>query len=124
MKSTKRIVAFLAVCMLILPGCTPEVNNTWPDKFETTTTDALVETTTTDAPVETTSNWEQILTYSEYLAMSKEEQDDFYASFETPQEFFQWFDAVKAIYDEERKENDFDGSGVIDIGGASGNGQQ
>ena len=118
MRNTKWLAAFLALCLLILPGCAseePEVIDTWPGRFETTTT---------DAPTETTSEWEKILTYSEYLEMTKEEQDAFYASFEDPKEFFQWFDAVKAIYDEERKENDFDGSGVIDIGDASGNGQQ
>lgn len=113
MRNTKWIVILLALSLLILPGCAaeePEVIDTWPGRFETTAT---------AEPAGTESPWEEILTYAEYLEMSKEEQDAFYASFEDPKEFFQWFDAVKAIYDEERKENNFNGDDVLDLGGAS-----
>lgn len=105
MKKMKWIALLLALSLLVLPGCAEK--------------DAQDETTNQSAQGNQEKDWEEILTYAEYLEMSKEEQDDFYASFEDPAEFFQWFDAVKAIYDEYREENQYDG-GAIDIGGMSG----
>ena len=104
MGKMKWVAALLALCLLVLPGCAEK--------------DAQDETTNQSAQGNQEKDWEEILTYAEYLEMSKEEQDDFYASFEDPAEFFKWFDAVKEIYDQYREENQFDG-GSIDIGDMS-----
>ena len=77
------------------------------------------ETTTQPTQSEQEKYWEEVLTYAEYMEMTKEEQDDFYTSFEDPAEFFEWFDAVKASYDRYREENQFDGIGSIDLGKVS-----
>ena len=101
----KQIIALiLLLCVMLCAGCTkPIAPETQPD---------------TQAPTQE-KDWESILTYSEYLKMTKDQQDAFYNSFEDPNDFFSWFDAAKKIYDEERKENHFDG-GSIDVGGKSG----
>ena len=101
MKYTQMIAGLLLVCVLLIAGCTA------PGETQ---------------PATQAKDWESILAYSEYLEMTKEEQDAFYKSFEDPVEFFAWFDAVKAIYDEQREENHYDG-GSIDIGGMSGDTQ-
>ena len=113
----KKCIAIVLLCLL-LTGCSykaPPGMNTRP---ATQPSDGQTQASTPDESQG--KDWESILTYSEYLEMSKAEQDEFYNSFEDPNEFFAWFDAVKAIYDEERKENQFNG-GSIDIGGMSGN---
>ncbi len=110
MRNVKWIAWLLALCMLVLVGCASA------QEEPAGSDDQAVQGDQNDNG---TKDWEEILTYAEYLKMTKQEQDDFYASFEDPMEFFQWFNAVKAIYDEERKENEFDG-GSIDIGGMSG----
>ena len=115
----KWIAMTLLLCLLVLTGCTPY--KAPPEINTRPATQPSTEETQTNASEESQGkDWESILTYKEYLAMSKEEQSSFYDSFEDPNEFFSWFNAVKAIYDEERKENQFEG-GSIDIGGMSGN---
>lgn len=109
MRNVKWIALILALSLLLLVGCAPG------EEVPVGSDDQAVQGDQNDS-----KDWEELLTYAEYLEKSKEEQDAFYASFEDPMEFFEWFDAVKAIYDEERKENEFDG-GAIDIGGMSGN---
>lgn len=102
MKYIKIPVALLLLCVLLLSGCAaPDSTQPQPSTQPETV------------------DWESILAYSEYLEMTKQEQDAFYNSFEDPAEFFTWFDAVKAIYDAQREENHYDG-GSIDIGGMSG----
>ncbi len=100
MKYKQIIAGILLICGLLVSGCSAQI----PDQTQ---------------PETQAKDWQSILTYSEYLEMTKQEQDAFYSSFEDPGEFFAWFDAVKAIYDAERQENHYNGGG-IDIGGMSG----
>ncbi|MBO5879553.1 MAG: hypothetical protein J6Q68_03270, partial [Clostridia bacterium] len=58
-----------------------------------------------------------LLTYEEYIALSGEEQQAYFQSFDTYQEFFDWFNAAKAKYDEEHKGDNVGEDGNIDIGG-------
>lgn len=112
MKKMKWIALLLVLCLLVLPGCGASDPETPAGNENQSVQGNQSENGTKD--------WEEILTYAEYLNMTKQEQDAFYASFEDPMDFFAWFKAVKAIYDEERKDYEFDGSGSIDIGGMSG----
>lgn len=109
----KRILAAILALMLLLSGCAggkgenPTVDTGNP--FETSST----------APTETKeaidSKWEELLTYEAYLEMSYQERSDFQESFSDTGEFFQWMENVKAIYEENRKENELGQDGNIDM---------
>lgn len=55
-----------------------------------------------------------LLTYEEYIAMTPEQQQSYYLSFENYVDFFNWYNEAKAKYDEENKPPEIDGD--IDIG--------
>ena len=56
------------------------------------------------------------LTYEEYNALSAEEQEEYFNSFDNIEDYFEWYNKVKKEYEEEigKKPN-------IDIGGAEKN---
>ena len=56
------------------------------------------------------------ITYAEYLAMTADEQYDYYSSFPSYVEFFEWLDIAKAEYDEANKNPTIGGGGSIDVG--------
>ena len=62
------------------------------------------------------SKYEGMLTWSEYIALSEEEQMAFFRSFEDPMEFFEWQEYATKKYEEENKGLD-PGDGNIDLGG-------
>lgn len=112
MKSGRILAAVLVLCLL-LPGCAAQ---------KTPVKDTFT-TTTTAEPTEATENkWEQILTYAEYLEMNAQERSDFADSFEDSADFFQWLQAVKAIYEQNRKENEIGQDGNIDMDQINPNG--
>ena len=55
------------------------------------------------------------LSYEEYMAMSGENQKAYMNSFDDIDDFFDWFDAAKAKYEEENPSIEIDGDGVIDF---------
>lgn len=123
MEKIKWIAVFLALCLLLVLVYFAEnnVNIGITQGDDGTIPTFIFENETTAQPTQSEEEkyWEGVLTYAEYLEMTKEEQDDFYTSFEDPAEFFVWFNAVKASYDRYREENQFDGSGSIDLGKVS-----
>lgn len=123
MQKIKWIAVILALCLLLVLVYFAEkgarVDVTQGNDYTIPNFTIQNETTTQPTQSEQEKYWEEVLTYAEYLEMTKEEQDDFYTSFEDPAEFFEWFDAVKASYDRYREENQFDGSGSIDLGKVS-----
>ena len=62
------------------------------------------------------SKYEGMLTWSEYIALSEEEQREFFRSFEDPMEFLEWQEYATKKYQEENKGLD-PGDGNIDLGG-------
>lgn len=60
------------------------------------------------------------VTYEEYIAMSGEEQQNFYNTFAKPEDFFAWYNAAKAEYD--ANQNYIEVDGEIDIGDYIGGG--
>ena len=55
------------------------------------------------------------VTYEQYLAMSAEEREAHYNSFAEPAEFFDWFNAALAKYEEENKKPVLGEDGSVDI---------
>lgn len=105
----QRILAAAFAFCLLLSGCAadvPPVETTQPE---------IPETTATQPTEQTVNQWEQILTYAEYLEMTAEERTAFSDSFEDSAQFFEWFREVKAIYEEQRKENEMNQGGIIDM---------
>jgi hypothetical protein len=64
------------------------------------------------------------VTYEDYLAMTPDEQQAFYDSFASEDEFFAWFVEAKAAYDAAKDEEHVDvgEDGSIDIGDLVGGG--
>lgn len=62
------------------------------------------------------------LSYEEYIAMSGEEQQKYFESFESVEAFFEWYNAAKAKYDEENESIEIGGDGSIDLGDIIGGG--
>lgn len=60
------------------------------------------------------------LSYEEYIAMSGEEQQKYFESFESVEAFFEWYNAAKAEYEANREEIEVDGE--IDLGDYIGGG--
>ena len=117
MKFPGILTALLALCLL-LAGCNtykepPEINTRPP---EDGTSETTASTTESLGSTESTVDWESLLTYAEYLEMSAQERSNFADSFESFDEFLQWLNTTKAIYDEQRKENEMNQGGTIDMG--------
>lgn len=55
------------------------------------------------------------LTYEEYLAMTKEDRQAFFESFESMDEFLIWLDAAKEAYQSSKNDNAIDGDKPIDL---------
>jgi hypothetical protein len=55
------------------------------------------------------------LTYEEYWAMSGKEQAEYYNSFDSAEDFFEWYNAAKAKYDADHPDIDV-GDGELDLG--------
>lgn len=60
------------------------------------------------------------VTFEKYEAMSGEEQEAFFESFEDPEDFFAWYNNAKAEYDARNPNVEIDGNGSIDLGGLVG----
>jgi hypothetical protein len=63
----------------------------------------------------TDSEWNDLLSYSEYLQMPAAERSAFADSFENPEDFSSWLKATKRIYEAEQKDNSVGSDGVIDM---------
>ena len=68
---------------------------------------------TENIPAEDVVNTE--VTYEQYLAMTPEQKQEHYNSFADPAEFFDWFHAAAAKYEEEHKNPELGENGSIDI---------
>lgn len=55
------------------------------------------------------------LTYEEYSAMSSSQQQEYFESYSDPADFFEWYNAAKAAYEEAHPNIDI-GDGNIDFG--------
>lgn len=55
-------------------------------------------------------------TYEEYTAMSGEEQQEFFNSFDSPADFFEWYNAAKAEYEASQEKIEIGDDGSIDLG--------
>lgn len=68
----------------------------------------------TEPTVHTPSNQEYVQTeYERYMAMSGDEQYEFFQSFESPEAFMNWLNAAQAEYEELHPTKELDG--VIDL---------
>ena len=76
------------------------------------------DVTQTQGSEETTDKTSGIwdLTYQEYLAMTKQEQDDFYHKFDPEEDFFKWYKAAKKTYEDNSNNIIIGGDGSIDLG--------
>lgn len=58
---------------------------------------------------------EENITFEEYLAMTPQEQVDFFNSFADPFDYVAWYDAAKAEYDAQQNKIEIGEDGTIDI---------
>lgn len=65
-------------------------------------------------PVTTAPQW-GILTYEEYNALSAEEQESYFNSFATTEEFFDWYNLAKQEYEDAQDRVEIDGDGDLDV---------
>lgn len=107
-KSKKMIVLLLVLTFLLVPiltGCTSE--NADPSRSPESTPAATISTSPeeTEEPViiETFPELDApepfSICYAEYLELSPEMQQAYYENFETPEDFYDWFDSAKAEYE-------------------------
>lgn len=95
----KKIFAAFAVFIMVLSLCACKA-----EKSPASTADTSLETTqNTETPTDTTAQQEENapekmenrwLTYEEYKALTPEQQQAYYESFATPEEYMIWFKAV------------------------------
>ena len=65
-------------------------------------------------PVTTEPEWGW-LSYEEYNALSAEEQESYYNSFASVEEFFDWYNVAKQEYEDAQDREIIDGDGGLDI---------
>lgn len=56
------------------------------------------------------------VTYEEYNAMSGKEQEAFYYSFDSADDYFEWYKAAKQAYEDSKNDIVIGGDGSIDLG--------
>ena len=61
------------------------------------------------------------LTYEEYNAMTAEEQEEYFHSFKTVEDFFAWYNKAKQEYEANQNYTEIGGDGNINIGEAGNN---
>ena len=61
------------------------------------------------------------MTYEEYNALTAEEQEKHFYSFDSVEDFFAWYNKAKAEYEKNQDYTEIGGDGEIDIGGAGKN---
>ena len=61
------------------------------------------------------------LTYEEYNALSAEEQEAYFNSFDTIEDFFAWYNKAKAEYEADQDYIEVGGDGNLNIGEAEKN---
>jgi hypothetical protein len=106
MKVRKYVAAALCLCLLLC-GCSSA--DRIPTRAETEAT--LSKNWKTDA------QWNDLLSYADYLQMPAAERSAFADSFDTVDEFKVWLGAVMRIYEAEQdKSNQVGEDGVIDMG--------
>lgn len=106
MKIVKSMALVLVLCVFLC-GCGPTVYEDDPPY-----TGTFAGTSDTE---KTDSEWNELLSYAEYLALPAAERSAFVDSFEDPSDFSAWLKAVKRIYDAEQKGNEIGQDGVIDM---------
>lgn len=96
-----------------------EPEETQPEATEPTTEPEATEPEATDPPATQptpTDPPEVSLGFAEYLEMSPEEQEDFFTSFENPQDFFNWLNAAQKQYEETKDQIEVGGDETFDLG--------
>jgi hypothetical protein len=104
MKARKYVAAALCLCLLLC-GCSSA--DRIPTRAETEAT--LSKNWKTDA------QWNDLLSYADYLQMPAAERSAFADSFEDPEDFSSWLKAVKRIYESQQTGNGVGSDGVIDM---------
>lgn len=61
------------------------------------------------------------MTYEEYNALSAEEQQEYFNSFDNIDDFFAWYNQAKKEYEDAQDRIEINGSSDINIGGIGGN---
>ena len=56
------------------------------------------------------------MTYEEYNALSAEEQEEYFNSFKTVEDFFAWYNKAKAEYEASQDYTEIGGDGNLNIG--------
>jgi flagellar basal body-associated protein FliL len=59
---------------------------------------------------------ERVLTYEEYNALTAEEQEEYFYSFETVEDFFAWYNQAKQEYEDSQDYIEIGGDSDITIG--------
>ena len=97
---------------------TQPTESTTPSTEPTDTTEPTTDTTepTTDTTEPTQSGNSDPVTYEAYQAMSPEDQQAFFESFGSYQDFIAWYVAAEAAYKESQDRNEVSGDGSLDIG--------
>ena len=119
-----RYLGVAIVFCLLMSSCKlykdpPEINT---QPVESSSTDATVQTDDLLASTGPDNKWEELLTYEEYLYMSSQDRADFADSFADSGKFFEWLQAVKEIYEQERTDDELGQDGVIDMDEINPNG--
>lgn len=97
----------------------PGINTRPVDSGANETTSSTAESGVSTEPG---NEWEEILTYAEYLEMTAQERSEFADSFEDSAEFFQWLQVAKAAYEQNRMDNALGEDGIIDMDKINPNG--
>lgn len=97
---------------------TPSTEPTTQPTESTTPSTEPTDTTepTTDTTEPTQSGNSDPVTYEAYQAMSPEDQQAFFESFGSYQDFIAWYVAAEAAYKESQDRNEVSGDGSLDIG--------
>lgn len=61
------------------------------------------------------------MTYEQYNALSAEEQEEYFNSFKSVEDFFAWYNKAKKEYEENQDYTEIGGDGNIDLGGGGSN---
>ena len=103
-----KICLALALCLcLLLCGCGPKVYVDDPPYTGTFPT--------TGHEGKTDEQWNEIMSYADYLALPAAERGAFVDSFENQDDFKAWLKAVQRIYEKEQQSDKVGEDGVIDM---------
>lgn len=92
------------------------------DPMTPTEGEGTTETQPNEPETPPTTEPDVLLTYSEYLALTPQEQHAYFLSFPSPADYVAWFDQAKAEYEASKDDIVIEGGGNLDIGDLIGSG--